>query len=291
LWFVHALARHVDRTGDVALAAELDGSLDAILDAHRSGTRHGIHLDTDGLLTQGEAGFALTWMDARVHGVPVTARAGKAVEVNALWINALAAIVELGTRVGHRRDDVANLHAAALYSFRRFDAPCGLYDVIDGPCPGDALRPNQLLAVSLPAGPLRGTPRAREVVDTCRRELLTSLGLRSLTPRHPDYRGRHRGGPADRDHAYHQGTVWPWLIGAYVDAAQVTGVPTTGVLDALETHLGEWGLGSISETTDGDPPHAATGCPFQAWSVAEVLRTRRAIAAHDSRPAAIKSPE
>jgi predicted glycogen debranching enzyme len=281
LWFVHALSRHVDRTGDIALIGEMDAALEEILAAHRSGTRHGIHVATDGLLAQGEAGLALTWMDARVDGVPVTARSGKAVEVNALWVNALAAIVALGTRVGRRRNDVAALHTAALGSFRRrFGAPLGLYDVIDGPRSDDAVRPNQLLAISLPDGPLRGDPRARGVVDLCRRDLLTSLGLRSLTPRHRDYRGRHLGGPADRDRAYHQGTVWPWLIGAYVDAAHVTGLPTTGVLDALETHLGEWGLGSISETTDGDPPHAASGCPFQAWSVAEVLRARRCVAAH-----------
>jgi glycogen debranching enzyme len=112
------------------------------------------------------------------------------------------------------------------------------------------------------------------VVDACR-PLVTPLGLRSLAPDEPSYRGRHRGGPAERDLAYHQGTVWPWLIGPYVEACLRTGVPAAGVLDGLETHLGEWGLGSVSETADGDPPHAASGCPFQAWSVAEVLRAHR----------------
>lgn len=280
LWFVNALSRHVDHTGDIDLAGELGTALDQIFDAHRTGTRHGIRVDGNGLLVQGEAGLALTWMDARVGGAPVTARAGKAVEVNALWVNALAAMVALGAAVGQRRDEAAALHATAVASFRRrFAAPVALYDVVDAPGGADdALRPNQLLAVSLPRGPLRDQARAREVVERCRGDLLVSLGLRSLSPRHPDYRSRHRGGPVERDLAYHQGTVWPWLIGAYVDAALATGVPTVGVLDALETHLGEWGIGSVSETTDGDPPHAASGCPFQAWSVAEVLRARRRLA-------------
>jgi glycogen debranching enzyme len=124
-----------------------------------------------------------------------------------------------------------------------------------------------LLAVSLPFAPLR----ERSVVEACA-PLVTSLGLRSLDPADPGYVGHHRGGPAERDAAYHQGTVWPWVIGPYVEAALKTGVPVDGVLDGLEAHLGEWGLGSVSETADGDPPHACTGCPFQAWSVAELLR-------------------
>jgi glycogen debranching enzyme len=133
-----------------------------------------------------------------------------------------------------------------------------------------SLRPNQLLAVSLPHAPLS----ERTVVDSCA-PLLTSLGLRSLAPGEPGYVGRHRGDQATRDRAYHQGTVWPWLIGPYADAALKTGTPVDGLLDGLEAHLAEWGLGSVSETADGDAPHAASGCPFQAWSVAETLRARR----------------
>ena len=133
-----------------------------------------------------------------------------------------------------------------------------------------SLRPNQLLAVSLPFAPLS----ERSVVKSCA-SLLTSLGLRSLDPADPAYLGRHRGDPGARDSAYHQGTVWPWLIGPYVEAALKTDTDTDGLLDGLEAHLSEWGLGSVSETADGEAPHAATGCPFQAWSVAEMLRARR----------------
>ena len=131
-----------------------------------------------------------------------------------------------------------------------------------------ALRPNQLFAYSLPYGPLRGEAPPAPVG----RSLLTPLGLRSLAPSDAGYRGRHRGGPADRDGAYHQGTVWPWLLGSYVDGRRAAGLPVDGLTDGLVAHLGEYGLGSVSETADGDPPHAATGCPFQAWSVAELLR-------------------
>jgi glycogen debranching enzyme len=136
---------------------------------------------------------------------------------------------------------------------------------------GRQLRPNSLLAVSLPYAPLA----ERAIVDRCGTELLTSLGLRSLSPDDPAYLGLHRGSQAQRDRAYHQGTVWPWLIGSYVEAALRTGAETSGVLEGLNAHLSEWGLGSVSETADGDPPHRATGCPFQAWSVAELLRAKR----------------
>jgi glycogen debranching enzyme len=147
----------------------------------------------------------------------------------------------------------------------------GLYDVIDGPFGDDAsVRPNQLLALALPHAPI-ADPRP---VHECGGALLTSVGLRSLAPGSPAYAGRHQGGPAERDHAYHQGTVWPWLVGPFTDAARRAGVDVRGVLDGLELHLAEWGLGSVSETADGDPPHAATGCPFQAWSVAEFARAR-----------------
>jgi glycogen debranching enzyme len=170
--------------------------------------------------------------------------------------------------------DASRFESTARSSFRtRFPRAdgIGLYDVIDGPG-GDRgdLRPNQLLAVSLPHAPLADP----SPVEACA-PLVTAIGLRSLATADAAYLGRHRGGPADRDRAYHQGTVWPWLIGPYVEAALKTGVPVDGVIDGLEAHLGEWGLGSVSETADGDPPHLATGCPFQAWSVAETIRARR----------------
>jgi predicted glycogen debranching enzyme len=277
LWFVHALGRHVDVTGDVDLGAELAPALDQIVTHHLDGARFGIGVDDDLLLRQGEQGWALTWMDARIDGVPVTPRIGKPVEVNALWIEALAVAGRLG-----RTDRWSAAEATARASFlRRFvrKGGGGLLDVVDGPN-GDAeeLRPNQLLAVSLPDGPLRGADGrtsevARVVLEACR-PLLTPLGLRSLAPGDPGYRGHHRGSPAERDAAYHQGTVWPWLIGPYVDAARRVGVDADGLCDGLVAHLGDWGLGSVSETAEGAPPHAATGCPFQAWSVAELLRVR-----------------
>jgi len=267
LWFVHAVGRHVDRAGDDDLGAVLAPRLREIVEAHVRGTRYGIRVDpADGLLEQGAPGVALTWMDARIDGEPVTPRAGKAVEVNALWINALAVVARL---LG-RPDDVVRLERRARAGFRDAflrDGRC--LDVV-----GDAsLRPNQLLAVSLPHAPLD----ERSVVESCA-PLLTALGLRSLAPDDPSYEGMHRGSPAERDRAYHQGTVWPWLIGPYVEAAQKTGVPVEAVFAGLEGHLAEWGLGSISETADGDAPHRATGCPFQAWSVAEALRARRLLA-------------
>jgi predicted glycogen debranching enzyme len=282
LWFVHALERHIAATGDHDLGAELAPVVDQIIDHHRAGTRYGIHVDpTDGLLAGGADGAALTWMDARINGEPVSARRGKPVEVNALWIRTL----EVGAAISRDAESAArhsDLAATARRSFRaRFVRPDGggLYDVVDGPGGDDAsVRPNQLLAVSLPNPALAGDHEAsRAAVDACRRTLLTPLGLRSLSPDDPAYKPFHRGGPAERDGAYHAGTVWPWLIGPYVDAARAMGVPLDGVLDGLDAHLGEWGLGSISETTDGAVPHNATGCPFQAWSVAEVLRVRRTL--------------
>jgi predicted glycogen debranching enzyme len=279
LWFLHALHRHVTRTGDLDLAAGLAPALDSVVKHHVAGTRFGIRVDDDGLLTQGAPGWALTWMDARVDGTPVTGRQGKPVEVNALWVNGLAAVADLLGRVGADVSGTEELLNSARAAFtRRFVRPdgLGLFDVVDTGAGDDAsVRPNQLLAVSLPQAPLdAGHPAARSVVDACR-PLLTSLGLRSLAPGSAGYRGRHRGGPAERDRAYHQGTVWPWLIGPWIEAATKVGTDTAGALAGLEAHLAEWGLGSVSETADGDPPHAATGCPFQAWSVAEVFRARR----------------
>jgi predicted glycogen debranching enzyme len=275
LWFLHALNRHVTRTGDTDLARALVGRLDEIVAAHSAGTRYGIRVDpADGLLTQGAPNTALTWMDARIDNVAVTPRAGKAVEINALWINGLAAVASLRERVGL---DASEIHARANLartSFRtRFPAPEGwLYDLVDGPEGADAtLRPNQLLAYALPAGPVRGQP----VPLAVRAALFTPLGPRSRARGDGGYRGQHRGNSVARDLAYHQGTVWPWLIGPYVDAVARSRGELLALLGAIEAHLSEWGLGSVSETADGDPPHRATGCPFQAWSVAEVLRIRR----------------
>ena len=276
LWFLHAVGRHVAVTGDVDLAAELLPALREVVDHHLAGTRYRIGVDrADGLLRQGAPGEALTWMDARVDGVPVTPRAGKPVEINALWINGLAMVIKLAWQARTGAGAAVRAHPAALASFaRRFPAPAGwLYDVVDGPAGDDAtLRPNQLLAWSLPYAPLRPEPAALQAIGAA---LMTPLGLRSLAPTAPGYHGVHRGGPAERDTAYHTGTVWPWLIGPFVASWHRLGVGAGQTLSDADDHLGEYGLGSVSETADGDAPHQASGCPFQAWSVAETLRARR----------------
>jgi predicted glycogen debranching enzyme len=277
LWFVHAVGRHVAVTGDDDLGNEVAPVLEQIVEHHLEGTRYGISVDPgDGLLRQGAEGWALTWMDARIDGVPVTPRAGKPVEVNALWLRALDVTARL-TADAEAGDRCTALLGHAASSFvARFPRPdgSGLFDVVDGPSGDDAsVRPNQLLGVALPGSPL-DDETARRVVDVCSESLLTPLGLRSLSPDDPRYRPYHRGDPAERDAAYHQGTVWPWLLGPYVDAARRLGRPLDGLLAGVDAHLADWGLGSVSETADGAPPHAATGCPFQAWSVAELLRVR-----------------
>ena len=263
-----------------------------ILCAHRDGTRFGIGVDpATGLLRGGADGWALTWMDARIDGRPVTPRAGFPVEIEALWINGLGTAVDLLTRVGRDAREWATLRERAVGCFTTLfgSGPGGLADLVD---PAGTLhterRPNQLLAVSLPHGPVHDPGRITQVVAACQEDLLTSIGLRSLSPRDAGFVGRHRGGPAERDAAYHQGTVWPWLIGPYADAVRRSGGDASRLLDGLELHLAEFGLGSVSETTDGDPPHAATGCPFQAWSVAELIRSRARN--RDDSPHALPAP-
>jgi glycogen debranching enzyme len=216
-------------------------------------------------------------MDARIDGRPVTARAGFPVEIQALWINALGAAIDMLGRAGKPVGEWTDLRERAVTSFvTMFERDDGaLADAVSGEGVVDpSCRPNQLLAASLPLGPMGDDHHAGRIVAASR-DLVTSLGLRSLSPHDPGYRGRHRGSPAERDGAYHQGTVWPWLIGPYVDAVRRAGGEVVGVLDGLELHLGEAGLGSVSETADGDAPHATTGCPFQAWSVAELIRARQ----------------
>jgi predicted glycogen debranching enzyme len=278
LWLLHALGRHVAHTGDLDVVAELSGTVVEILSAHRAGTRFGIGVDqATGLLRGGAAGCALTWMDARVDGRPVTPRAGFPVEVEALWINGLGTAADLLARVGRPHHEWVALRERAADAFGRLfrTGGRGLADVVDdaGIARTD-LRPNQLLAASLPHGPVTDAAAIAEILTACRIELATSLGLRTLASGEPGYRGSHHGGPRERDQAYHQGTVWPWLIGPYADVVRRAGGDVTTLLDGLYLHLSEFGLGSVSETLDGNAPHAATGCPFQAWSVAELIRVR-----------------
>ncbi len=278
LWYFEAIRAYVAATNDTSLIDSLWERLVDIIDWHIQGTRYGIRQDpADGLLQAGEPGVQLTWMDARVGDWVVTPRIGKPVEINALWYNALQIIADLARQTG--RDgafyqEQADRVAAGFSRFWNPDRGC-CYDVLDGPDGHDpTLRPNQLLAISLARSPLKETQQ-KQVVDICSRRLLTPHGLRSLAADEPDYTGRYGGPPHARDGAYHQGTVWAWLIGPFVtahlrvyqdlDAARA-------FLTPLRTHLGGACVGTQSEIFDGDPPFTPRGAFAQAWSVAELLR-------------------
>ncbi len=290
LWYFEAVRAYVDTTGDLALARDLFPILTDIIRWHMRGTRYGIRMDErDGLLAAGEPGVQLTWMDAKVGDWVVTPRMGKPVEVNSLWINALRVMADLQGRLAvdgvQNLPAFAELAAQAATSFGSrfwFEAGGYLYDVIDAPGGADAaLRPNQLFAVSLPHGPLAGDEqreRAQQVVDVCARHLYTSHGLRSLSPDDPAYTARYGGGPLERDGAYHQGTVWGWLLGPFVEAHfRVYGdtEAANALLAPILDHLRSGCAGTLSEIFDGDPPHPPRGCFAQAWTVAEALRVWR----------------
>ncbi|NBC17095.1 MAG: glycogen debranching protein, partial [Bacteroidetes bacterium] len=278
LWFVEAVRAYHAATDDDDLLRDLFPVLQDIVEAHWEGTRYRIRVDpADGLLAAGEPGTQLTWMDAKVDDWVVTPRIGKAVEINALWYNALRTLAMVARRLGAPAasyEDAAERVAAHFDRFWNAERGC-CFDVIDGPDGDDpALRPNQLLAVALPHSAL--TPeQQRRVVDHCARHLLTPVGLRSLSPEHPDFATRYGGPPRERDAAYHQGTVWSWLIGPFVQAHLCVyddPVQARTFLTPLLDHLEAHGLGSISEIFDGSPPFTPRGCPAQAWGVAEVLR-------------------
>ena len=294
LWFVVAARELLDAAaaaGRPLPVAEIESvwrAIESILEGYAQGTRHRIGLDaSDGLLFAGEPGVQLTWMDAKVGDWVVTPRIGKPVEIQALWLAALAA-------ASARSDRWAALLAQGRASFARhfWNASAGcLYDVVDADgCSGavDAsFRPNQILAVGgLPLALLDGD-RARAVVDGVEARLWTPLGLRSLAPGEPGYVPAYRGGPRERDAAYHQGTVWPWLLGPFVEAwvrvrggtAEAKRAARQRFVSPLEEHLADAGLGHVSEIADADAPHEPGGCPFQAWSVGEVLRLVRCVLA------------
>jgi predicted glycogen debranching enzyme len=284
LWYFEAIRGYHAATGDDDLLRQLFPILEEIVRWHRKGTRYGIGVDpNDGLLHSGEAGIQLTWMDAKIGDWVVTPRTGKAVEINALWYNALRAMAAFAKRLGRPTESWEGLATRVREGFDRFwDERNGYcFDVIDGPEGNDpALRPNQIFAVSLPESPL--TPeRQRRVVDACARHLLTSFGLRSLAPGHPQYRERYLGGPGERDAAYHQGPVWGWLLGPFALAhLRVSGDREAArvFLDPLAHHLADYGVGSIAEIFDGDSPFTPRGCIAQAWSVSEALRAWMEIA-------------
>lgn len=283
LWMFHALHDYLAANRDPDLTNDLFPTLMAIIRAHLEGTRYGIAVDTnDGLLRAGERGIQLTWMDAKHGDTVFTPRVGKPVEINALWLNALDVTARLAGQLRRTQDKrlCETLLARASTSFGRFwNAAQGcLFDVIDvdgGESADAAVRPNQILAVSLPYSTLTAD-QMRLIVERCARELLTSHGLRSLSPEDPQYRGHYRGDPAQRDGAYHQGTVWAWLLGPFARAHyRVHGDAqrAQSFLAPIAEHLAEACVGSVSEIFEGDAPHIAGGCFAQAWSVAEILRS------------------
>lgn len=284
LWFFEAVRSLIAYTGDYEFVRKnLYEILRDVIDWHVRGTRYGIRMDEDGLLEAGEEGVQLTWMDAKVGDWVVTPRHGKPVEIQALWFNALCVIADLADKFTDR--DGAKLYSAmaeaAKRSFNRLfwneEAGC-LFDVVRGDQKDASIRPNQIFAVSLPHTML-SRDRGKQVVEVVERHLLTPFGLRSLAPGDPQYRGRYEGDPWSRDSAYHQGTVWPWLMGPFISAyVRVHGRSKKArenaarLLTAFSDHLSEAGLGHISEIFDADAPHASRGCIAQAWSVAEVMR-------------------
>ncbi len=279
LWYFEAVRQYCAATRDTQTLKNLFPVLVGIVDAHVKGTRYQIHVDpADGLLYSGQAGVQLTWMDAKVGDWVVTPRTGKAVEINALWINALETMAQLTRELKSSSDAYQTLSSKAKEGFRKFwnaERQC-CYDVIDAPGLGNdaSLRPNQILAVSLPISPL--TPEQQKaVVDICAAQLLTPYGLRSLAPGETGYQEHYAGGPRERDAAYHQGTVWAWLLGPFALAHhRVYGdhVAAMSLLEPLGAAIQRYGLGTLGEIFDGEAPFAPKGCIAQAWSVGEVLR-------------------
>ncbi|HMS82697.1 MAG TPA: amylo-alpha-1,6-glucosidase [Nitrospira sp.] len=285
LWFIHAVDRYLMYSNDTKRVRVVAWpAIRQILDGYRKGTRYNIKMDADGLISGGMSGVQLTWMDAKVGEWVVTPRQGKPVEIQALWIRALQVGARLAAKFGEQdyAADCRRDRMRAVTSFRtRFWYEGGqyLYDTIDGPEGDDAsIRPNQVYAIAL-CDDLLTNEQAILVLRLVKEQLLTPVGLRTLSPQDGRYRPRYEGGPQERDNAYHQGTVWPFLLGAFVTAWVSTFGRTTKVkrearvfLKGIEASLRDTCLGHVSEIFDGDSPHAPRGCPAQAWSLAEPLR-------------------
>jgi predicted glycogen debranching enzyme len=275
LWYFEAIRAYHAASGDLETVRALYPVLQDIVAHHIAGTRFSIKVDpADGLLRAGSGADNLTWMDAKIDGVPMTPRHGKPVEICALWINALAVMRDFAALLGQSGDEYAAMYEKAAASFSKFwDAKRGyLLDVID---PDDAtLRPNQLIAAMLPSVPL--TPeQLRGIVDTCREKLYTPYGMRTLPPEHPDYHGVFTGDWRTRDAMYHQGPAWSWLLGPFISAhlrAHNNRTAARALLDAALTQLYDGCVGSVSELFDGDSPHHSRAASAQAWGVAELLR-------------------
>jgi predicted glycogen debranching enzyme len=295
LWYFEAIRAYHAATGDDILIKELFPTLKEIVDWHNHGTRYQIHVDpSDGLLYAGESGLQLTWMDVKVGERVITPRTGKPVEINALWYHALSIMAQFANMLGEPGSEFKTAAERVRQSFSKFwnKESDYCFDVIDGPTGNDSsLRPNQLFAISIPAGDrfepaLLDHDQQKAVVNACARHLLTSHGLRSLAPFDPNYIGHYGGDVQHRDGAYHQGTVWAWLIGPFIEASlkvqsgradgrrknRNVSESARSYLYPLLHHLAAAGLGSISEIFDGDDPFAPRGCVAQAWSVAEILR-------------------
>jgi len=298
LWYIVAvhdyLAAVAAAEGHVSDAERrtLDHAVQRILTGYADGTRYGIHADRDGLLAAGQPGVPLTWMDAKVGDWVVTPRIGKPVEVQALWLNAL----RIGAAGGGTRWGALLERGAAAFGARFWNPGGGyLHDVVDvdhHPGTVDAtFRPNQIFAVGGLPFPVLNGAAAHQVVDAVERRLVTPLGLRSLAPGEPGYAARYEGSVAARDGAYHQGTVWPWLLGPFVEAwVRVRGGTVAAqrkarrqFLEPLLAHLHDAGLGHVAEIADAEPPHRPRGCPFQAWSVGEALRLDQVVLAAAAR--------
>jgi len=283
LWFFEAVRALVCGTKDFDFVRDnLYEVLRDIIDWHVRGTRYSIHVDTDGLLFSGEQGVQLTWMDAKVGDWVVTPRTGKAVEIQALWYNALRVMEDLAEKFGDKANEkqYKTMAAGARKSFNELfwneQTGC-LYDVVNGDERDASIRPNQVLAISL-TNSLVSRARAKNILRVVERELLTPRGLRTLSPNDSRYVGRYEGDTRSRDGAYHQGTVWPWLMGSYITAYVKTFGQKAGRkfatewLNNFEDHLTEACLRQVSEIFDGDSPHTPRGCVAQAWSIAELLR-------------------
>jgi predicted glycogen debranching enzyme len=283
LWFVHAVNRYFAYTKDLLFLSEIWDTLDDIIENYRKGTDFGIGMDSDYLISQGPQ---LTWMDAKVGDLTVTPRAGKACEINALWYNALKIASNLGTLLGKDISPYENLAIGVASNFENVfwnpEANC-LFDLVYPDETGNqvkdsAIRPNQIFAVALPYTML-SPEKEKAIVDRVERDLLTPFGLRTLSRDHPSYIGHYQGDPRARDLAYHNGTVWPWLLGAYVKAYRKVNnyskqslEDMRALLQGFDMHLETAGIGTISEVFDGDYPYSPGGCISQAWSVAEILR-------------------
>jgi predicted glycogen debranching enzyme len=291
LWYFEAIRQYVAYRDDEAWRADaldllrdsLYAALQSIVSGHLAGTRYGIHIDQNGFLWAGDASTQLTWMDAKVGDTAFTPRSGRAVEIQALWHNALRTLAHFAHLLGDESSATSYTELAdklqANFEGVFWNEELGFLNDVAGEHGYDgSLRPNQIFAVSLHY-PLLTGDRARRVVEAVERELLTPYGLRTLSPKDSRYRGCYEGGVWARDSAYHQGTVWPWLIGpfffaklrAYASSAEVFS-QIKGWLKIFSAHLREAGLGQVSEILDGDPPYTPRGCIAQAWSVSEILR-------------------